>query len=221
VHTSWESAHRSDEFGSGGDSRLHYGLLPVPFIGDLATADIFVLLLNPGLSAGDYFGEYEVPAFRQALLDNLQQAGTSEYPFFYLNPAFGWHSGFQWWNTKLAGVIDRAAARWGLSYAAARHRVANRLAAIELVPYHSARFSPSSARPTRLKSAELAREYVHQQLVPRARAGQLTIIVTRHAKSWGLPAADHIVTYTGQLARGALLTPDSQGGAAILDRLLR
>jgi len=221
LHTSWESAHRSDDFASGGDSRLHLGLLPVPFIGNLATADIVVLLLNPGLSAGDYFGEYEVPAFRQALLDNLRQVGNDDHPFFYLNPAYGWHSGFQWWNNKLSGVIELAAKHWSESFADARHRTANRLAAIQLVPYHSATFSASAAPPSRLPSAKLARDYVHSELVPRALGGDVTIIVARQAATWGLPTSENIVTYSQRDARGAHLTPGSPGGAAILERLLR
>ena len=40
------------------DSKFHLGLLPVPFIGDLAKADIFIGLINPGLDVThDYYVE--------------------------------------------------------------------------------------------------------------------------------------------------------------------
>ena len=45
----WPSAHRADDFGAPGDRRLHLGLLPQPFCGDLRRASIYVLLLNPGI----------------------------------------------------------------------------------------------------------------------------------------------------------------------------
>ena len=47
LKTSWNDAHSAPDFGAPGDSRLHLGLLPVPLIGDLTRASVFVLLLNP------------------------------------------------------------------------------------------------------------------------------------------------------------------------------
>lgn len=42
------------------------------------------------------------------------------------------------------------------------------------------------------------------------------LIVTRQARSWGLPPEDGVIVYTGTQARAAHLTPDSPGGKAIL-----
>ena len=71
INRSWRAAYRAGDFAAPGDNRLHLGLVPQPFIGDLRRASIFVLLLNPGLSPSDYYGEYQVPSFRRALLANL------------------------------------------------------------------------------------------------------------------------------------------------------
>ncbi len=59
--------------------------------------------MNPGPGPHDYYGEYEVPKYRAALLANLKQGPPT--PFLFLDPQFAWHGGFDWWQEKLAKVI--------------------------------------------------------------------------------------------------------------------
>ncbi len=95
----WKEAYDAADFGAPGDRRLHLGLLPLPFCGDLRRASIYVLMLNPGLGPNDYYGEYEVPEYRNALLSTLSQACSVERtPFLFLDPRFSWHGGFGWWH---------------------------------------------------------------------------------------------------------------------------
>src|SRR5215470_16746870 len=54
---------KSSQFGNFSDRRLHFSLVPVPYTGDLAGAEIFILQLNPGLTLIDYYGECCVPQF--------------------------------------------------------------------------------------------------------------------------------------------------------------
>ena len=50
-------------FGDENDSSLHLSILPVPYQGNLSKADIFIVLLNPGLGVSDYqTGEDELHA---------------------------------------------------------------------------------------------------------------------------------------------------------------
>jgi hypothetical protein len=49
IWRSWEEATQDPNFCEPGDSRLHLGLLPQPFFGNVREASIYVLLLNPGL----------------------------------------------------------------------------------------------------------------------------------------------------------------------------
>jgi hypothetical protein len=88
VHEDWRSASRAPDFeATSGDVRLHLGLLPMPFVGDLRNATTFLLLLNPGYGPTDYFGEFEVEEYRGALLDNLAQRRTPGVaPFLFLDP---------------------------------------------------------------------------------------------------------------------------------------
>ena len=105
-YRSWRKAIRVPDFCKSDDNRLHLGLIPVPFMGDMLNASIYVLMLNPGLGPGDYF-EYKVPGLRRALLANLRQKRIPGVtPFVFLDLRFAWHDGFGYWNQELKGVIE-------------------------------------------------------------------------------------------------------------------
>lgn len=216
----FESFVASDRFGNLDDHRFHLSLLPVPYGGNLARAEIVILLLNPGFSYTDYYAEYHVPAFRRRLETNLRQSFKGvEFPFLWLDPEFCWHSGFSWWEGKLRKVIDVVAReRFKGRYLDALRDMSRRLAHIELVPYHSPSFR-SHALINNLSSSQAARQFVQDALVPAARIGTRTIILTRQQSVWGLPRnRKEIVIYAGGLTRGASLGPNSPGGRAILQR---
>lgn len=72
------------------DGELHMGLLPVPYVGDIQSATLYILMLNPGFSHEDYVCESNrFPSYRDALLKNLSQQHMT-YPFFKLRPEFLW-----------------------------------------------------------------------------------------------------------------------------------
>ena len=47
----WRKATGDPDFCKSEDKRLHLGRIPVPFMGDMLNASIYVLMLNPGLGA--------------------------------------------------------------------------------------------------------------------------------------------------------------------------
>src|SRR5690606_16191656 len=95
---------------------LHTGLLPLPYLGSLERASMFLLALNPGLHASDYHAEIH-PAFRERLLSNLyQQDAADEFPFLSLDPVFAWHAGFEYWAGKLHGIVSALVTQRALSY---------------------------------------------------------------------------------------------------------
>lgn len=180
---------------------------------------MFILMLNPGLSYGDYFAEHHVEPFRQALIRNLRQDNEDdEYPFMFLNPQFAWHPGFTYWQRKVHGVVNALANRAETTYQQALSRVARSLACLELVPYHSRCFGASSL-PRLLPSANAMVEYVEDVLIPRAKKGDVTIVATRSRDNWKLPEHENIVIYEGAETRAAHLTLDSRGGKAIARQL--
>ena len=203
------------------DEHFHFSLLPVPYAGNLEKSDIFILLLNPGFAPSDYHGEYQHRDFKKALQQNLEQDFRGvEYPFLYLNPRFCWHGAYRWWEAKLRSIVQEVAnEQYEGRYLNALKSVSRRVSAIELVPYHSAHFR-GGAKWTNLPSAQAAKTWVHNSLAPRAKNGEIVIVVTRKIDVWGIkPLSKRIVCYDGLEARAAHLTSNSRGGAAILERM--
>ncbi len=221
TYQSWCQASTASDFCAPGDRRLHLGLLPLPFSGDVRHATVYILLLNPGLGPDDYYGEYEVPKYRETLLANLKQEShdASRIPFPFLDPQFAWHGGFNWWHGKLAKVIERLASARRISFSEARSRLSSVIASIELIPYHSPAFRDAGGWVRNLRSVDLARQFVADFVLPRVRSGEAIVIATRKVTAWDLPEHPGVVTYSVTQARAAHLTPDSPGGRAILRHL--
>ena len=219
-YRSWQEFTEDKNFGRSGDRRLHLGLLPVPFIGDMEKAKVVLLLLNPGLDPADYFGELEVPDFRSRLVDNLRQDfNRREYPFLYLDPSIAWHSGYRYWHGKFQGIIAELAKRWGVTYAEGRLRFSKKVACVELFPYQSVRCSLPERIRRELPSAKLARDYVRDVLKPRSVVGEVLLIVMRQTEEWNLSESEYVVIYKGAETRAAHLTPASRGGRRIVEFL--
>jgi len=219
----FESYISGPRFASGDDDRFHLSLLPAPYAGDLEHADFIILLLNPGFSYTDYWGETHMREFRERLLSNLsQQFDKTEYGFLFLDPQFCWHSGFVWWEKKFRELVQEIARlKFNGNYRDALKEFSHRIASVELVPYHSSSFHEHGIID-RLPSVAKVRNFVQHDLVPAARAGKKTIIITRQAKAWGLTGdKENIVVYEGGHTRGASLSPRSAGGKAILRHYAR
>jgi len=219
---SWHEAISDPTFGQPSDIRLHLGLLPQPFIGDVRRASIYILSLNPGLAPTDYYGEYKVPDYRNALLVNLKQRFDQPAPpFLFLDPSYSWHGGFRWWHGRLAQVITQLADSWGVPFSSARATLAAKLASIELLPYHSSVFRHSGGWLQNLRSVALAKTFVMDFVLPRVKRREAIAVVLRKAALWGVPEISGVTQYKGGQARAAHLTPDSPGGRAILEQFLR
>jgi hypothetical protein len=224
----WQTAHTSQDFCGPKDNRLHLGLIPQPFFGDLRNASVYILMINPSLGPHDYFGESKVPEYRKALEANLRQDfkgfGTN---FMFLDPRFAWHGGFQFWDKKLFKIIEAVAdamnekrkQKNNISIAEARKWVGDRVASLELIPYHSA-IAPTARWVKELRSVKLAQEFAKNTICPSVESGDVVAVVLRGVKRWDLQNPKGIVKYEGGLARSASLQPHSEGGKAILNKLL-
>lgn len=207
-------------FDFSGSGVLHLGLLPVPFVGDLQHADIFILLQNPGFRPTNYYQEFQDKAFRTALVDNLAQRPSPDgFSFFPLNPRFCYGGSYDYWRNKLAGILNALRRDTGISLPDALNLLSRRLAILELFPYHSSVGKMPNRILRRLRSVGLVRRFVTEHLLPRARSGDALIVVTRQARQWALVKEPGVVVYGTTEARSAHLTPNSKGGMAILQRL--
>ncbi len=217
----WARYISTADFGKTGLSDLHFGLLPHPYCGDLSNAEIYILMLNPGLSPNDYYGEYNVKEYKQAVINNLKQKIDKEYPFMFLDPKFSWTAGYQWWHKKLNGDIGAVAEINKTSFAEATKLMAAKVASIELFPYHSASFHERDKWLSELPSVNMARKFVNETVLDKVRNKKAILIITRQVKTWGIAEGAGIVTYTTGEARGASLSPASDGGKAIIKRLTK
>ncbi|MGH7593022.1 MAG: hypothetical protein ACRELE_04115, partial [Gemmatimonadales bacterium] len=170
--------------------------------------------LNPGFSPVDLFAE-EHESFRRARWENLR----GESDFLGLDPRFAWTSGFDYWHGKLATVIRGIAKRKSVTHQEALRYVAASICVVELVPYCSPSFGLSDRVVREMKSPQLAKAFVHEALLPRARSGDALIVVTRQAQRWGLDSESGAVIYEGRQTRAAHLSETSPGGRRILDFL--
>jgi hypothetical protein len=209
----------SPTFGQKNDTSLHVGLLPVPYVGNLQKASVFILMLNPGISPGDYFAEQKVEQFRETYVRNLRQENTNDdFPFLFLDPRFAWHPGFEYWQGKFDNIAQELANKKKIPYGEALKLLAHNLACLELIPYHSKSFGASSLLK-RLPSARAMLEYVHEILIPKAQSNDAIIIATRSGQNWNLPKHKNIVVYEGGETRSAHLTLKSRGGKVIAKHL--
>jgi hypothetical protein len=223
--SNFDSFIASTRFGDSKDRQLHLSLLPVPYLGDLRRAEIVILLLNPGLSHTDYWGETKSPAFyepfRRRLEDSLRQSFSGQrFPFLGLDPQLCWWSGFEWWEKKLHDVAFKISrTHFNGSYFKALRDLSSRVACVELVPYHSSSFGAHSLIK-KLPSAQMAVRFVQESLVQDAVAKKRTLIVTRKIEDWGFKRGaksdGNLIIYEGGQRRGASLGVDTPGGRAIL-----
>ena len=231
TYRSWDEARQAPDFYSrdkSKDKRLHLGLLPVPFMGDLLNASVYVLMTNPGVTRKDY-REHERPAFRRALLANLkQECLDGVLPFPYLDPQFDWHDGFEYWDVKrgLGKTIRELAMVRGMSEPEARTMLCGKLAVIQMVPYHSATGPDDSKWLNSWPSVRLAGEFVRDTVVHRVRVGEAIVIAMRRPRFWGQYLPTDLSEEQGVMrsanageARSASLGPESRGGRAVLRHL--
>jgi len=168
TYDDFQSFVTSPRFGAFSDSHLEFSLIPVPYAGDLARADIFVLQLNPGLDFIDYWAECCRPEFKMRLESNLRQRFSDvEFPFLYFDPQFCWHGGFTWWERKFREVASEIAKlKFRGCYFDALRDLSRRVAMLELIPYHSISFSDHRVLP-HLPSAKQAQMFARGELSTR------------------------------------------------------
>jgi len=199
------------------DARFHLGLLPQPFHGPVEDADAYVLMLNPGFDPRDYHWDSMEPEFRTALVNQYQ--GTSS--FLFLDERFRAHPGHRWWwaQAQLGRIAMALAEGTGSSMDEATRQLARRVAAIELMAYHSKSFDRGFLDGAALPSVQLARAFVREYVLPRARSGRSVLIVARGNWAWGLDEEPNVVVYRGTEPVAARIGPGTRGGDLLLRHL--
>jgi hypothetical protein len=185
---SWHDLIASEDFGESDRHEFHVGLLPMPYLGNLQRARVFLCSLNPGIGPHDYFGEHHVDEYREGLLKNLRQDEDARFPF--LDPAHSWHGGNAYWAPRLRGITEAVGCQLHLKTREALEVCARSIAVLELVPYHSGNFKLNRRAIDALESTRLIRDYVFGELLPRHRHGDCKLIVLRSRDLWMRPTDD-------------------------------
>jgi hypothetical protein len=145
-------------------SHLHLEIQPTPYLGNLNSADVVVLALNPGFVPEDLIW-YPSPTFIKLHRDNLE--GNSQPAFFALDERLSGSGAYIWWKRILKGLNNA-----GISYDV----LAQNIMCIQYFPYHSVTYTGlPQTLPSQEYSFHLLREAIKQ--------GK-KIVVMRSEKLW-------------------------------------
>ncbi|WP_279482267.1 DUF6508 domain-containing protein [Aureimonas sp. SK2] len=194
-------------------SRLQASLVPQPFVGDLRRADIVLCLLNPGLDPGNWLDEGDRTVTRALKLAGLRQSPLAS-PFWSIDPEIANAGAFRWWWPKFAALADGLVAD-GWTFDEAMSSLAQRVACVEIVAYHSRTSSPITADLiAALPSSQLAIEFVRE----RAAEGAQVVLFRSHA-GWGLADDGDRIRLVTDSMRSINVGPDTQAGRIIRRRM--
>jgi hypothetical protein len=143
--------------------RLQLDALPEPFVG-IITAPVVLLGLNPGFNDRD--PEVHARPEFQALLRNNYSQGTSDFPFYLLDPSFE-SPGREWWESKLKALLNTGFTPRELAWS---------ILVVEYFPYHSRRFDHATL--------ELPSQEYGFGIVRSAIARGAVVVIMRARKLW-------------------------------------
>lgn len=169
---------------------FHFHLAPVPYLGDLSSADIILLMINPGVGYADY-GTDACPSFEKALQENLHR---KRQQCLALDPKYWWSSWFVYYNRELQATLWHYAMTKNISYEKALDDLSRRFAILELVPYYSRNVDRIPHWYSReLPSAKAAKEAA-LELADKADEGEVTILQRWGVTRWGIGQHKNLIT---------------------------
>jgi hypothetical protein len=136
--------------------------VPSPWSGPAFTADILILLLNPGLAEDVDRGDLKNPAFRRMAWNQL--SGTADFP--WCKPEWIDSGGGRYWYRRLRHLIADSSAQ----------AIASRVAVVEWVAY--------SSRDWVAPRAPLASQDFTQRVVQTAVSRGAAIVMIRGLRQW-------------------------------------
>jgi len=189
-----------DDFGLVDPTQFCIDQLPIPWVGNLMKANAFVLMLNPRYSDEDKRYELKNPEFRKAVNANLSGC----VPIYSFQSQFQTYPGYAWARRVYGHDVLQ--------------ECANSVCQINLVPYHSAEGGVATRISGKLPTSLAIQRFVLGNLVPRARRGEIGLVVARSSRGWGIDASmecECIVVYKDGETRGAYQTGVTRGGKLI------
>ena len=183
--------------------------LPGPWWGSLLSARAFMLFLNPGFNEGT-----DLESNGDAVMASLRRRRLygEDVEHQVLERHRQCRSPFEgWFEKKFRGVCTANA-------------IEHDLCILNLVAYKSHVFRDPKLI-AELPSSRLMRQLVNDEIAPRARAGELMLIVVRQARRWGFKVSEQSDTLRvlnpRSEARGAFITANTEHGRLLWHFLTR
>jgi hypothetical protein len=201
VHPADEAALRHNP-ATLQDAPLRTDHVPVPWYGPVLSADIYLLFLNPGART--------TPAWERAQRDHeavLRENLSGRENNYLFTPGYQEADGGAKWLSRVLGDV-----------ASEEEVVATRLAVIQIVAYRSRTFRDGRMVGT-LASSRAMLAAVHEDLLPRARRGDILIACMRSATKWGFCRETPVPGVLMGRGREGHATANTDVGRAIRDFL--
>jgi hypothetical protein len=186
---------------------IHTKLCPMPFVGDIFNAKVYILQANPGLMLPPLAKE-PVPIEKRNkdfknLIENCLKLKFEDmsYPFYFLDPKI-WHiNGSVWWRNNLEPILQRLAEdkgdietdgilKEGIEPEKYYRHLATSICAIEIHGYRSRKFrEPDPPIPS---------SKYNYRIVKHAMENRKVIVLTRSEDWWydhveGLKDYEHLI----------------------------
>ena len=129
--------------------------------------------------------------YKEMLIDVLEQKTNPEYPFFALNPEYNNHAAYNWWKRLDQSDKNKSLIRNIVSklkevrindvssddIQQALKEFSKLFCNIELVPYHSKKFNPSTKWVSELDVTKETIEFIKSYLIPKANNGEILLLI--------------------------------------------
>ena len=164
--------------------KLHTDLIAEPFDGDIESAKIYIVSLNP--HAGKYSEEYTNnfchPVLGKFLRDKITKniyQQNKDYPVYYLHPDLEKTGGGKWWrNQRFKYLIEILKKDLNITEDEATRFIAKNVFDLELCPYHSESWSDRAGDVIfTLPSVQVALDFVKNTIIPGVIDGSKKLIV--------------------------------------------
>jgi hypothetical protein len=185
---------------------LRFDAFPEPYSGNINTAKVVCLLLNPGFEEADVTTNFNNPYWVNEIRANLEH--KTESPFLYLSPKVQETGGYRWWTARLKPLENAGVTR---------DELAQGLMMVEFFPYHSVSYKHNKQYiPSQQYQFHLVREAI--------RLGK-TIIIMRAKEKW-FTAVPELTDYSylelssPQNVSISKVNLDNKNGAGTFDKIV-
>lgn len=210
--STWDDFIKHQEWNAPDyDLKLQTSVIPLPYWGNLESASVVLLMLNPGFRPIDVWATTQCPGWADMLWQNLhQEYAPGELHFNFLDPQLAWHTGFAYWTSRFQSTLMQIQSRQQCSYHDALVWLGQRVACLQLVPYPSPSYALPKNISLALNSVKQVHVYVHEVLLPQALNGKKLLIAVRQKKVWDLPECSNILELEGGPVRSGRFEGEGQ-----------